>query len=231
METIMKTLALICAAMLIPFAAFAQEDAPDVNKVIEDLAAVGPDALLSRVKELKQSEQALKDEAAALRAQADAKEAEAAAARARIEAVEKLTTELATAMTPPQPEKPVVPEPTPAPQESPGEPAVAEPEPPTAPEPAEPAVDQPAKPAPAEPAVDQPAEAEPPVPAEPAAATEPAQSEPTQMSAEQPAEESMGMNGMNNEMYERITDAPTLHVHHTPRGHALRHRGRRHVDR
>lgn len=153
----MKLLIGTIAAALLSLCAFAQDapPAPDVNKVIEDLATVGPEALLSRVKELKTAEQALKDEAAALRAQADQKDAEAAAARARVEAVERFTNDLATAMAPtpaPEvatPEVPVVPAPETV--------AVAEPVAPEAPVmPAEPVVAPPAE-APVEAVVAQPA--------------------------------------------------------------------------
>ena len=60
----MKLLIGMIAATSLSLCAFAQDapTAPDVNKVIEDLATVGPEALLSRVKELKTAEQALKDE-------------------------------------------------------------------------------------------------------------------------------------------------------------------------
>lgn len=131
----MKTLVVLTAMLLAAFGSAAQDESesPDVNRVIEDMATVGPEALLSRVKELKQSEQALEDEAAALRAQADQKEAEAAATRARIEAVERFTSELATAMNPPQPTAPEAAAP-------------AAPEPPAAP--AEPAVETPVEPEP-----------------------------------------------------------------------------------
>lgn len=162
----MKSFLCTAAALLLAFGAAAQDapESPDVNQVIEDMAAVGPDALLSRVKELKQSEQALKAEADALREQAAQKEAEAEAMRARIQAVEQFTNELATAMSPPPPPAPQVEQPVVA--------APSEPETPEAPAaPAEPAVEAPEMP------------------------------EPTQVSAEPPpAEESMGMDGGENQM-------------------------------
>jgi hypothetical protein len=82
--------------------------APDVNAVIEQMAAVGPTALLARVKELKAAEAELGTQAKALRQQADQKDAEAAALRGRIAAVEKFTADLA-AMAAPAPVTPAAP--------------------------------------------------------------------------------------------------------------------------
>jgi uncharacterized protein with von Willebrand factor type A (vWA) domain len=65
----MRIAIVLMALTLAASGAFAQDAAetPDVNKVIEDLAAIGPEALLARVKELKSSEQDLKGQADALR--------------------------------------------------------------------------------------------------------------------------------------------------------------------
>ncbi len=92
----------IAALMALPVAAD-EAPKPDVNKVIEEIAAVGPDALLARVQELKASERQLKKQAADLRKQADQKEAEAARLRQRIAAVEKFTSELVAATKPAEP--------------------------------------------------------------------------------------------------------------------------------
>lgn len=96
---------LIAAALLAAPLAWTQDapPPPDVNAVIEQMAAVGPDALLARVKELKAAEADLVKQAADLRAQADQKDADVNALRARIAAVEKFTADLAAMSAPPPP--------------------------------------------------------------------------------------------------------------------------------
>ena len=94
--------------------------APDIDKVVADIAAVGPEALLAHVKGLKTQEQALKAQAEDLRKQAGKKDAEAQRMRKRIDAVDKFTTELVAVLNPPPPVEtpaappPAAPEPTPA---------------------------------------------------------------------------------------------------------------------
>jgi 2-oxoglutarate dehydrogenase E2 component (dihydrolipoamide succinyltransferase) len=171
----MKTL-FLAAALMAAVGAWAQDapPAPDVNKVIEDMAAIGPDALLARVKELKAVEQNTVQQAAELRAQADQKDSEANALRARIAAVEKFTAELTAAMTPPAPKPapeatpaaaPPPAEPVPAPAEvaqAPAEPALAPAEMAAAPAEAAPAPAEPPAPPPAvDPAPPPPADAQP----------------------------------------------------------------------
>ena len=98
---------------------------PDINKVVEDIAAVGPEALLAHVKGLKIKEQELKAQAEELRKQAGNKDAEAARLHKRIEAVDKFTTELAAVLNPaPPPEVPAAP-PSAEPAPTPAEPATA----------------------------------------------------------------------------------------------------------
>lgn len=128
---------LALVALIAAAPAFADEaPKPDVNKVLEDMAAIGPDALLARVKELRATEQQLKNQAAELRKQADQKDAEAAALRKRIETVEKFTADLVAATKPPEPK--------PAPEAKPAaQPAPAKPEPQPAPAPAEQPAPQP----------------------------------------------------------------------------------------
>ena len=145
----MRRVLIIAAVTLTAAGSWGQEaaPAPDVNQVIEQMAAVGPEALLARVKELKSAEQGLVKQAGDLRAQADQKDKEAEALRARIAAVEKFTAALAAAMAPPPlPElaKEAKAEPAPAPAE-------AAPAPPPA-EAAAPPAEQPAPPAEAAPA-------------------------------------------------------------------------------
>ena len=163
----MKKLILAAAILAAPLAW--TQDAPkppDVNAVIEQMAAVGPEALLARVKELKTAETDLAGQAAALRQQADQKDAEAAALRARIAAVEKFTGDLAAMAAPPP--APVAAQPAAAP--TPAAPAMAPAAAPT-PAPAEAAPAAPAVAAAAAPAEAQPAPA---APAPAAAAPAPA---------------------------------------------------------
>lgn len=101
----MRTIAILLAAALVSLAqpgAMAQ-DAPNVDTVMDQVAAVGPDALIARVKELKAAEAALKNEAAELRKQADQKDQAAAQMQTRIAAVEKFLTDLNAAMNPAPP--------------------------------------------------------------------------------------------------------------------------------
>ncbi len=85
----------------------AQEPAkPDVDAVVEQIAAIGPEALVARVKELKAAEGNLKQEAVQLRQQADAKDKEAEAIRNRVAAVEKFLTDLNAVMNPQPPAEP-----------------------------------------------------------------------------------------------------------------------------
>jgi pyruvate dehydrogenase E2 component (dihydrolipoamide acetyltransferase) len=168
---------IILAAALLAAPLVSAQDAPaapDVNAVIEQMAAVGPEALLARVKELRAAEADLAGQATALRQQADQKDAEAAAVRARIAAVEKFTGELAAMIAPPPapPAAEAQPAAAPAPAEAAPAPAEAAP---AAPAPAEAApAPAPAEAAPAEAAPAPPAEAAP-APAEAApAAAEPA---------------------------------------------------------
>lgn len=119
---------LLAAIVMVPVHA---EDPSVLDKVIADLAKVGPDALLARVKELKDKSVALNKEAAGLRTKADQLDAQAATLKAQVDAVEKFTTELAKAMAPP-----------PAPAPTPAAPAAT-----PAPAPAKPAEPAPAKPA------------------------------------------------------------------------------------
>ena len=127
-------LAIALTMGLMPGLALAEgEAAPTVDKVMADLAAVGPDALLARVKELQGQVDNLNAQAAAKRKEADQLVAQGEALKKQIAAVEKFTAELAKAMAPPPP-----PEPTPAaPAAAPAEPA------PATPPPAEPAPEQP----------------------------------------------------------------------------------------
>jgi hypothetical protein len=164
---------MIAAVVLVTGAAWSDDPPkPDVNKVIEDMAAVGPEQLLARVQELKNAEQELIKQAADLRAQADQKDAEVNALRARIAAVDKFTTELAAAMAPapaaaPAPVAEAAPAPTPeavAPPPPAAEMAAATPAP--APE-----ATPPAEAAPAPPPAEQPA---PTAEVQPAAAEAPA---------------------------------------------------------
>lgn len=125
---------LILVAMLAALPAASEEPAkPDVNKVIEEIAAVGPEALLARVKELKSAQEQLKKQAADLRKQADQKDAEAKQLQARIAAVEKFTSDLMAAAKPAEP-KPA-PEAKPAAQPAPEQKPAEQPKPEPAPEP------------------------------------------------------------------------------------------------
>jgi len=169
----MKKLIFAAAMFAAPFVA-AQDapPAPDVNAVIEQMAAVGPEALLARVKELRAAETDLVGQAAALRQQADQKDAEAAAVRARIAAVEKFTGELAAMITPPPAPAPAEAQPAAAPAPAEAAPAPAEAAPAPAPAEAAPAAPAETAPAPAAPAeaAPAPADAAAPAPAEAAPA-------------------------------------------------------------
>ena len=113
-------------ALAAPGVAWAEDPpVPDINKVVADIAAVGPEALLAHVKGLKTKEQELKAQAEDLRKQAGKKDAEAARMRKRIDAVDKFTTELAAVLNPPPPvETPAAPPPAEA-AATPAEPAAA----------------------------------------------------------------------------------------------------------
>jgi uncharacterized protein (DUF3084 family) len=113
----MWTLAVVSAGLMSALGANAQ-DAPNVDAVMDQVAAVGPDALIARVKELKAAEEQLKKESAELRQQADQKDKAAEQMRTRIAAVEKFLNELNVAMNPqPAPAE----EATPAAEEAPAE--------------------------------------------------------------------------------------------------------------
>ncbi len=123
----MKKLILAAAILAAPLASAQDAPAPpDVNAVIEQMAAVGPEALLARVKELRAVETDLVGQATALRQQADQKDAEAAALRARIAAVEKFTGDLAALTAPPPAPAPVEAQPAAAPAPAEAAPAPAE---------------------------------------------------------------------------------------------------------
>ena len=98
---------------------------PDINKVVADIAAVGPEALLAHVKGLKTKEQELKAQAEELRKQAGNKDAEAARMRKRIDAVDKFTTELAAVLNPPPSPEALAAPPLAEPGPTPAEPAAA----------------------------------------------------------------------------------------------------------
>ena len=100
LQRISMLTALLVTTILLPVHA---EDPPALDKVIADLAAVGPEALLARVKELKAQSVALNKEATDLRTKADQLDAQSTALKQQIAAVEKFTTELAKAMAPPAP--------------------------------------------------------------------------------------------------------------------------------
>ena len=109
-----------------PGTAWAEDPpAPDINKVVADIAAVGPEALLAHVKGLKTKEQELKAQAGELRKQAGKKDAEAEKLRKRIEAVDKFTTELAAVLNPPPPIETLTAPPPAEPAPTPAEPAAA----------------------------------------------------------------------------------------------------------
>jgi len=78
---------------------------PNVDKVLEELAAIGPEALLKRVDEMKAQVKATEEEAAKLRSQADAKAKEAEALKQRIQTIEKFTADLNKAMNPEPPKE------------------------------------------------------------------------------------------------------------------------------
>lgn len=74
--------------------------AADIDKVLGDLAAIGPEALAGHVKALKEQADAKAAEAAALKEQSDAKLAEVEALKQKIAAIEAFTAELAKVMAP-----------------------------------------------------------------------------------------------------------------------------------
>lgn len=81
--------------------------AGDIDKVLGDLAAIGPEALAGHVKTLKEQADAKAAEAAALKEQSDAKLAEVEALKQKIAAIETFAAELAKVMAPaPAPEAP-----------------------------------------------------------------------------------------------------------------------------
>lgn len=144
----MKRVALglaLLALMASPVVQAEEPAKPSVDQIVKDIAAIGPDALLARVKQLKDEAANLNKAAGELRKQADGLDGQANALRAQIAAVEKFTTELVNAMAPPAP--PAAPAPaTPAAQPA---PAAAAPAP--AAEPAPAAAAPPAEAAPAKP--------------------------------------------------------------------------------
>ena len=98
-----------CGNRLAPMLSSLSHLFDEVSKVVDDIAALGPEALLAHVKGLKTKEQALKSQAEDLRKQAATMDAQATAMRARVEAVEKFTSELAALLAPPAPAPPVAP--------------------------------------------------------------------------------------------------------------------------
>lgn len=167
---------LAAAALMVgPVTAQAEEAAaPAADTVLQELAKIGPDALVTHVQQLKDKIGKLNADADAARKQAESLDAQSAEVQKRVQTIEAFVANLSAAMQPPPPPAP---EPAPAPAEAPmaeAAPAPAEP----APAPAEPA------PAPAEPAMAEaaPAPAEPtPAPAEPAPA--PAEAAPAEGAA------------------------------------------------
>lgn len=128
------TVAVALFAIAVVTPGYSQAEGPTVDQVISDLAAIGPEVLLARVKDLKTQAANLTTQAAEMRKKAGELDAQAANLKKQIEAVEKFTTELAKAMNP-----------APAPAPTPATPAAA-----PAPAPATPAA-APETPAPAEP--------------------------------------------------------------------------------
>lgn len=101
-------IALLCAAALIAPAAIAEEEAkpaepqgPNIDKVLEELSKIGPEALVARVNELKAQVAAKEKEATDAQAAADAKKAEVAALKAKIATIENFTKAVTAAMAPP----------------------------------------------------------------------------------------------------------------------------------
>lgn len=87
-------------------AAPAEEPAgPNVDKVLEELATIGPEALVARVKEMQAQVDAKQKEAADLRAKAEAAQAEAEALKQRIATIEGFTKAVNDAMAPPAEEQ------------------------------------------------------------------------------------------------------------------------------
>lgn len=119
------SVAVALAALSLAPQTFAEGEAPSVDKVITDLAAIGPDALLARVVELKTQVATLTTQANEMRTKAGELDAQAAALTAQIAAVEKFTTELAKAMNPSPPAEATPAEAAPAPAAEAAAPAAA----------------------------------------------------------------------------------------------------------
>ena len=78
------------------------EDTSQVDKVMEGFAALGPEALLARLSELRKQTIDLSNEAKALREKAAELDQRSTAIRKRIDAVESFTAALAALMNPPK---------------------------------------------------------------------------------------------------------------------------------
>jgi uncharacterized coiled-coil DUF342 family protein len=92
-----------------PHGGFSQEapaPAPDVDAVLQELAKIGPEALVAHVDTLRKQIDDLKNEAAAARTKADELDAQSASAKARVAAVEAFMASVQAAMQPPAPEAP-----------------------------------------------------------------------------------------------------------------------------
>ena len=123
---------LVSASVLVVAAdlALAQEEAakPNADKVIEELSTVGPEALLTRINELKAQAEKLDAEARALREKSEAMARQATTLRNRVVAVEKFVAAFVNAVKPPA-EPPAQPPPEPQPAEQPQAQAEQPPEP------------------------------------------------------------------------------------------------------
>ena len=96
------TVVLMMMALIATPAVLAEDPPkPSVDQIVKDIAAIGPDALLARVKQLKDEVAKLNGQAGELRKQADGLDGQANALRTQIAAVEKFTNELVAAMAPP----------------------------------------------------------------------------------------------------------------------------------
>jgi len=91
----MKRILAGLAVVGVAWAPGASADDAKVNQLIEEIAEVGPEALVARVAELKKQEEALRKEAETLRKQAAEKEAAAKATQKRVQAVETFLAKMA----------------------------------------------------------------------------------------------------------------------------------------